>query len=373
MSKDFKITEEEINQVILRSPYSLADSPASLGQGASQIKCYFYAFIFELARKINTHLGQIMDAFSSQELVNSSLKEMDRELGSSIATGINSHNLSGQAHSDIREKASSDLINHKNSTTDHIDIRQKIEELQRQCSLASALASGKMQVHAFDDVVEMLEYLSGDEKKHIGDIFLISDPTMPDFTLFEIGADLKEGDIELSYEDIASGTVTLEANKSYYFGGVRLISSEGNLETSYLAKQEALDSLEALFIESTSKINSAIEEIRVLLNGKDNIMPTYENSDTCVEISSGNEYNLGLRTAIELDFVPSEVFEAIFNFRTDNIAPSFDAPVELYFVGDDTLDGSLYPITNRIYEVNIKRVCGALIARVGAVDYEVIE
>ena len=111
MSKDFKITEEEINQVILRSPYSLADSPASLGQGASQIKCYFYAFIFELARKINTHLGQIMDAFSSQELVNSSLKEMDRELGSSIATGINSHNLSGQAHSDIREKASSDLIN----------------------------------------------------------------------------------------------------------------------------------------------------------------------------------------------------------------------------------------------------------------------
>lgn len=373
MSNNFKITDEEINQVVLHSPYSLADSPASLGQGASQIKGYFYSFIFELARKINIHLGQIMDAFSVQGLVNSSLEEMDRELGDSITEQINSHNLSPLAHSDIREKASSDLSKHKSSTADHADIRLKIEELQRQCNLASALASGKMQVHTFDDTVEMLEYLSGSEEKRLGDIFLISDPTMPDFTLFELDAIKRQNDIELSYEDVASGEVTLEANKSYYFSGVRLISSEGNLETSYLAKQEALDGLESLFVESISEINNTLEEIKSLLNNKDDKMATYENSDTCVVISNGNEYSLGLRTAIELDYVPSEVFEAILNFRTGNIVPSFDAPVELYFVGDDTLDGSLYPIANRIYEVNIKRVCGALICRVGAVDYEVIE
>lgn len=373
MSNNFKITDEEINQVVLHSPYSLADSPASLGQGASQIKGYFYSFIFELAKKINTHLGEIMDAFSEQATVNSSLEEMDRELGGAITSQLNSHNLSDSAHSDIREKASSDLTKHKSSTTDHIDIRQKIEELKRQCDLASALASGKMQVRAFDDITEMLEYLSGEEEKRVGDIFLISDPTMPDFTLFELGATLRDGDIELSYEDIASGIATLEANKSYFFGGVRLISSEGNLETSYLAKQEALDSLEALLVESLAEINTTLEEIKETLNLKDNIMPKHENSETSVVISSGNEYDLGLRTAIELDFLPSDIFEAIFNFRTGDTAPSFDAPLELYFVGDDTLDGSLYPIANRIYEVNIKRVCGALIARVGAVDYEVIE
>ena len=59
LSDRFKITGGEVNEVILNSPYSLADSPAALGQKASQTKRYFYQFIKTLAEKINLHLGEI--------------------------------------------------------------------------------------------------------------------------------------------------------------------------------------------------------------------------------------------------------------------------------------------------------------------------
>ena len=369
MSNSFKITDEEINQVVLYSPYSLADSPASLGQGASEIKGYFYRFIFELAKKINLHLEEIKEAFDNQDTVNASLMEMDTYLGGTISKQIQDHNSSLNTHPDIRN----DLISHENSESAHLDIRNKIDAVSKECELARALASGKMQVHTFDDIIELLEYLDSKEEKHIGDIFLLSDPTMPDFTLFELEATRRDGDIELSYVDVSSGIVSLEANKSYYYNGIRIISSEGNLETSYLAKQEELDKLETLLLESLQRINATIEALQATLQGKENIMETVESSEPCVVISKGKEYHLGKRTSLLLELDGTSKIEAIVSFIVGGQGLTLDAPSEMYFSGDDTLDGRLYPVTNRAYEINIKTVCGIVWARVGALDYEVIE
>ncbi len=373
MSNNFKITDSEINQVVLHSPYSLADSPASLGQGASQVKKYFYDFIYTLAKKINLHLEDLASVLDSHRGLITELEKMDTALGGSIVTQLDSHNASELSHADIREKIDTELQRHNQGALSHNDIREKLDALLKKCELACSLASGKMKVYAFDDPLEMLEHLNTNEENRVGDIYLISDPTMPDFTLFEIDAQKRDEDIALDYDDISSGALALEPNKSYYFRGARLISSEGNLETSYLAKKEELDKIEAQLVEFIENATNTIATIQSALLKKENSMEYIENSAPSVVISNGNEYNLGTRTSILIEIEESDVFEAIFNFRTGTTEPSFDAPSELYFVGDDTLDGRLYPIDNRIYEVNIKRVCGVLIARVGAIDYEVIE
>jgi hypothetical protein len=56
------------------------------------------------------------------------------------------------------------------------------------------------------------------------------------------------------------------------------------------------------------------------------------------------------------------------NFKTGAISPSFDSNESIIYTQDDTLDGDLYPVANRIYEINIKNVMGALIAVVNATD-----
>ena len=67
MKEKYKITEEEINQTILHSPYSLADSPASVGLKAKQIKKYFYEFIRFFANKINIHLNDLGETLENYD------------------------------------------------------------------------------------------------------------------------------------------------------------------------------------------------------------------------------------------------------------------------------------------------------------------
>ena len=70
--------------------------------------------------------------------------------------------------------------------------------------------------------------------------------------------------------------------------------------------------------------------------------------------------------------IPNE-FEVIVNFRSGTVATSFDAPNSIVFTQDDCYAGRLTPITNRIYEINIKNVGGVLVGKVGCADYEVVE
>ena len=372
MSDKFKITETEINEVVLNSPYSLADSPASLGQRAKQIKKYFYSFIYTLAEKINLHLDEIEDSILRGEALISELEGRAGELGDKIESQLAQHNVSGTAHADIRQKISEEINKHNQSALSHTDIQKRVEEIEKISRLAYAVSSGKSRVHTFDDVLEMLEFISQGEV-FVGDILLIADPHSPDFTVFEVGAQKRPDDIELGYQEVSSGELVPEPERSYFVNGTRLISTDGNLETSRLAKREELEKIEGELYEYIERNDDRLSEHEDLVNAKEDMLIKTENTGTSVEISKGHEYNLGQRSELSLSILPSEDFYAIINFRSGQVPTSLDAPADLIFQGDDTLDGAFYPVSNRIYEINVKEIMGAKIARVCATDYEVIE
>lgn len=359
MSEKFKLTNEEITEVILHSPYSLADSPASLGQRATQIKKYFYDFIRTLAEKINLHMGEINTLLNEYEGIISELQKKDTSLGEAIVSQIAQHDQLDTSHGDIREKISAN----------YQALSQRLSELKAQNELALALASGKSRVSTFDDVIEMLDYINGGGEAGVGDIYLIADPASPDFTVFNVNVQKGDDDIALDSEKIASGELALYPDLSYFVGGVRLISSEGSLETSRLAKREELNDLEAELNSHEARIDIAEGE----LLKKESALITIENSGSNLLVENGYEYNLGTLTELTLSVSDSQCLDALINFKSGASATALDAPYELYFLGDDTLYGSFYPVSSRLYEISIKRVLGSLVARVGAVDYEVIE
>ncbi|MBQ7353870.1 MAG: hypothetical protein IJW54_07725, partial [Clostridia bacterium] len=85
-------------------------------------------------------------------------------------------------------------------------------------------------------------------------------------------------------------------------------------------------------------------------------------------------FDLGEVSSLTLE-LPSSVlkdYNSVLNFKSGATATVLDAPADLYFKGDDCEGGCLFPISNRIYEINIRSVCGNLIARVSSLDYEVI-
>ncbi|MBQ8545631.1 MAG: hypothetical protein IJ437_01690 [Clostridia bacterium] len=392
MIDKYKITEEEINQTILHSPYSLADCPASAGLKAKQVKKYFYEFIRFFADKINVHLNDIGVTLENYDEINDSLntaladillldekiydlEDKDTELGNQICAQISAHNTSSESHNDIRQKIDVDLSSHNESALAHSDLREKIKSLLDKIEVTYSLASGKSRLHSCEDVLAMLDEIDGAGEICKGDLFLIADSSLPDFTVFEVSLDqAPDGSVELDYNAIASGEVTLERGKSYYYNGIRLISSLGNLETNLLAKNEELQELESAFYHDMESIRWELDEIIKALDTKQSCYSVLESSEEEIVVESQTEYNLGLRTSLTISFGEVDSgFEAIVNFRTGATAPSFEAPSELVFSGDDSYAGRFYPITNRIYEISLKNVLGVMIARVGATDYEVIE
>ncbi len=378
--KDYKITEEEINQTILHSPYSLADSPTSVGLKAKQIKRYFYEFIRFFANKINIHLNDLGKTLEGYDEVLEAvalipdLEEKDVLLGNQIDLSILAHNQSSESHPYLKEKIENEVARHNSSALSHGDIRSTLKSILNKLDVAYCLASGKSQVYSCEDILDVLDEIN---KKGIykGDLFLVADPSMPDFTVFETDiSSVPSGTIELDYSSVASGEMELEAGKSYYYNGVRMIASVGTLETNLLAKNEDLETLEGAFLAYKEIQEAWQKSIENELECKEASVEKVEASSQELELASHKEYNLGLITTLSLS-LPKESagLEAIVNFRTGATAPTFDSPSELVFSGDDAYEGRFYPITNRLYEINIKDVMGILIARVGATDYEVIE
>ncbi len=391
--KDYKITNEEINQVIMHSPYSLGDAPSAQGLKAVHIKKYFYDFIRVLAEKLNIHLSELTEVLSGydgicsdvdnnkekiEEILNKllDLDTKDSELGTSIQNAVSAHNEGALSHSDIRIQIGNEIIAHDNSLISHEDIREKLKHALKKCELAYMVASGKNRAFPVDDIADMVDIILSGEELRIGDVFMLAQGEVSDFTIFETNvATLQEGDIELLPEEIASGEMDVLSGKIYYYNKVRLLSAKKGLETSVLAKKEELEELFNEMYDYITKNDGIISDINKTLNGKQNKKEILENSANSVDILNNTEYNLGLRATISLnlpDDIPTD-FEAYFNFRSGTTPTSLDSPDNLIFTGDDTLSGKLYPVSNRIYEVSIKSVGGYLIARVGCADYEVIQ
>ena len=72
-------------------------------------------------------------------------------------------------------------------------------------------------------------------------------------------------------------------------------------------------------------------------------------------------YGIGRESKKALELARQRVADAI-NAKPD----------EIIFTQDDCLDGKLYPVSNRIYEINIKRVGEYIIDKVGACDYAIL-
>ncbi|MBQ7353875.1 MAG: hypothetical protein IJW54_07750, partial [Clostridia bacterium] len=178
MSKDFLLTEKEINDTLLHSPYIMPTSPYERGQGGEQIKRYFYEFIRYFAGVLNAHLSKIeseSDRLSTvlegkEELISMhntsedahrelfdniieqilsvyneiSLHKHDESAHSEIIHTINNmfyeHSMSDEAHSDIRSSIDDSIIQHNTDASSHSDIREGIRGAEEKANNAYNLA-----------------------------------------------------------------------------------------------------------------------------------------------------------------------------------------------------------------------------------------
>ena len=382
MKDKYKITEEEINQAILHSPYSLADSPASVGIKAKQIKKYFYEFIRFLANKINVHLEELGKTLENYDELSCAvdlipdLQEKDIELGKAIPNLIGAHNNSGAAHNDIREKISTDIGTHNTSGGAHSDIRELIKSAKESAENAYNLARGKSKIHPMHDYGEFIYYVkTKPEEYNVGDMFIFDNKNAPDFMLFEKNIQFVSGDddVEISGEYLPNDFEFTPGSR-VVINGMRFVIQESGYDISKLATDEELSALNEELTELIIALGERVTEVNDMLDFKENSFEKKENTQSEITLENHTEYSLGLITELSIALPEeTEELDSIINFRTGATAPSFDAPSELVFSGDDTSGGRFYPITHRIYEINIKEVMGILSARVGATDFEVIE
>lgn len=378
MSQGYKITEEEINQTILHSPYSLVDSPAKAGLRAAQIKKYFYEFIRFFAEKLNVHLDDIDKTAEDLYKKFSELQSKDTELGTMVVEQIDSHNASQGAHSDIREDVKAQIRTHNTSLVAHNNIQKWIKTLQDKLNVTFAMVSAKQRIYPCDDACEVADLIMTGATLKPGDSILVLDPNECDFVVYESGVSLgventeNTYDRQITYEEVVNGEVDFVPGKVYYLNKVRFLATHSTLETGLLAKAEDLRELEETVIKNEQETSQSLSAIEKDLQEREKQIEVVSTSGEVVTIETGKEYNLGKRASVVLE-IGSELKEAIVNFYSGSTPTTVDLPSELYFSGDDTENGRIYPAPYRLYEINIKSVGGFLVGRVLATDLTIIE
>ena len=338
------ITEQEINQILLSSPMTLPDNPAGAGLKAKGVKEHFYKFIKVLAQVVNAHLEE--------------LSEQDE-------AKINEHNENQNAHTDIRglisdllqrDKELSTLIlstinEHNTSSSAHSNIRAWLQSIDRRVDDTYNLASGKSKIYPVNDVYDVLGMLTDD--LNVGDKFVLAKENVPDLILFEKNS-TKEA-IPLSQMELLMG-LELIPGKSYICNGYLFVASESGIDTSLFAKKSDLDVIEAELEQKEEKFTQRNENAHVVLQNK-----------------TEHIFGTASRVSVEL---PSDIdsdFNCLITFCSGASATEFVAPGEIVFTQDDCFGGELFVQSNRIYQIYIEKICGALIGKVYCCDFEVIE
>lgn len=364
----YNFSEEEINNILLHSPMALPKSPQAYGLKGSNIKMFFYDYIRRLMLLINEHFNLIEkdkdSAFDELGKIIEDLIQRDTELGSAVA-----EHYSGveQAISNLSGEIDSDLSKHDNDANAHKQIQFDMADIKRIAQDALNFATGKSKIIPVKDVFEMTTRL--DAYLNVGDKFVLSDKNVPDFTLFEKES-TSENATEFSQTDLLFGNVEFLPGESYLYNGYLLVASESGIDTSSFAKASDLGGVK----DRCSELEEDVTNMTSQLIEKEDKMIVRAETAEAVTLNNDTEYNLGIRTSIILN-LPSEMptdYECIVNFRSGATATTFDSPDSIIFTQDDCLEGKLYPISNRLYEINIKNVGGILIAKVGAVDYEIL-
>ena len=382
--EQFQISEETKNKILLYTAKSLPDRPSEKGMKAQDIKVFFYKYIGVLIEAINGVFAEVISGVSADIKEHNGdenshtyllkyieyLQQKDAELGNSIGSQISAHNASEKAHSDIRTKIISDINAHNASENAHSDIRELIATLDTLAHDAYNLAIGKSKVHPCEGISTLLsEIESGELILYPGDMVIFKETNLPDLAVFATGQEsIPEEDIEMSFK------TALEEKQSYYFAGITFVALENGIDTSKLVSTVDLVQVSEHLISTINELKNSLDSTEKALSKKEDKLKEVESTDVELLLATHTEYNLGLVTELMITLpANTDGLEVIINFRCGATAPSIDMPVEILFQGDDALDGCFYPITNRLYEINIKEVMGIIVARVGASDYEVIE
>lgn len=345
--KNYTISDEELNRILLSSPLTLPDSPSNAGMSAGQIKKHFYKFIILLVKKINEKLADIYDGKDSS---------------------VSAHNTASDAHADIREilslledevealsqvdgalgnQITSSISEHNLSASAHDDIRQAVSNADSKAQNALTIAQGRSKAVVYDSVSELVTVLTGGlDSLCVGDSVYVKGQGEPDFW------------VSKKYDEMQASTIpeSISAGCTLTAGYYELVGFESGVDTSVFAKDADLDAL-------ASEV-SCKENAREL-----------ETATGDVTLEGGKEYDCGTRTLLTLnlpDTLP-DGYDVIVSFISGATATTLDAPENLVFKGDDCSGGHLYPIKNRIYEINIKKICSVPVGVVSSVDYEVIE
>ena len=373
----FIFSDEEISKILLSSPMALPNSPAESGLKGSNIKLFFYDFIRRLMLLLNERYNLIendtrvsISDHNASSLAHYDIRKMledlitrDTELGDAMDQH---YTETSQLCEEIIAKIGTDILAHDNDLNAHKQIQFSISEIKSIAQNALNYASGKSKIFPVKDVSQMLAQLS--EELNIGDKFVLSDKNVPDFTLFEKNSVSEDAIL------ISDGTEFIPG-ESYLYNGYLLVASESGIDTSLFAKQSDFSLLEQIVNELDIELDNTVRELERQISLKESSINVVTETSEAVTLQNKTEHNLGLRTSIVLE-LPTEIpndFECIVNFRSGTVATTFDSPNTIIFTQDDCYKGVLTPISNRIYEINIKNVNGILIAKVGCADYEVIE
>ena len=278
MSRDFKLTEEEINRAILRSPYALPNSPSQKGLNASQIKKYFYDFIRSLAESLNIHFDDI-------NLSMAQLDQLIAQINERLSQEKNEEGTENEEEGKTEETVGIKAIEeHNQSSTAHSDLREDLETACYNSTRALNIAKGKNRITVFPTVEKMFEYIDihrnyeetgsiGFESIGQGDVFIIAQRGKPEFSVLQLSRYDDTLTRDISASDISS--TEFKAGEIYYYTkkNITLIGMEGGADTSAITDLSQVRGE----IEAHNVSNLAHSDIRSQLSQKQNKLTAGDN------------------------------------------------------------------------------------------------
>ena len=264
MKEKYKLTQEEINQCVLSSPYALPNSPSEWGLGAGQIKKYFYQFIPLLAKSINEHLSAVgTDASELFERL-AGIEEIVHD----------------EAIPDIQEIATEviKLCEHISDSSAHEDIRQQVNSISTVAQNAYNMASGKTKVYptfAAPGVAIILR----DNDLHPGDMIVLGEKNLPELMVYSVGEEPWADDVQFSFYDMYNYGVKLSPGKFYYFKDkkIKLLALESGIDTSLLVSKKELEALRTEWEEYTELNRKSYEQLETVTLTEDTAIVEFSN------------------------------------------------------------------------------------------------
>lgn len=393
MSK-YDFTEEEIKKILLFSPMVLPNNPIEQGLKGDALKTYFYGFIRELMLLLSEKLLQLgsdgglqINLHNENEEAHSDMRGMINELydistllrNQIISTVVN-HNQSETAHENIRSYVRDRETTHINNDEAHPKMNALINDVLEIATSAYNLALGQSKVTVIPTERELYGALMDNGSRVVGDIFLVEKKDSVDFTYLGKCTENEKSIAQLEgrffdLDAFESGNVCFEGNKVYIIDTVKVRSTSRDIDTTILAKSGWVESIEKHLLSLEEDSLEHFEALEDAVVEKEQKMKFSNDFQESIALSNYTQYDLGHRTSLSLTLPETmdEDFCVILNFYSGEVPTAFDCPSEILFTQDDCLDGRLYPVEKRLYEINIKRVCGVPVGKVSAIDYEVIE